>query len=138
MSQYTIRGIVGTAPAQRNGPHGQFVTFTVADNQSRRNEEGSWQQVATTWYSVIVNGNLADIAMASIRKGQLVEVEASFIRASVYTASDGSVRPSLRVTARNVSLPLNRQMAKQQAPANLEGTAAAEHLNETADVETPF
>ena len=115
MSEFRIRGIVGTQPQIRSGPHGQFVTFNVADNQSRRTEDGSWEQVATTWYSVLVNSDrLMNLVLSNVEKGQLVEIEANFVRASVYTANDGSVRPSLRITARSVSLPLSRQMGHKQ------------------------
>lgn len=135
MSQFTVRGIMSAAPVARTGEYGDFVTFNLADNQTRRTEEGEWVQVATTWYSVLVpQGRLAEqVLAAGLDKGSLVEVEASFLKATVYTASDGSTRPSLRMTARNISIPLSKQTVKtsprqQEEVPNLDNDAPAEQV----------
>ncbi|MCA1791694.1 MAG: single-stranded DNA-binding protein [Thioalkalivibrio sp.] len=143
MSNFRIRGMVGVAPQVRTGQYGDFVSFTVADNLSRRLENGSWDQVDTTWYTVNVRDNLADLVMATISKGDLVEVEAGFVRAGVYVPRDGSApRPSLRVTARGVVKPLSRQMVAS-APAGevVDGATPEDFDGEPAEQtsdEAPF
>jgi single-strand DNA-binding protein len=95
-------GNLGRDPEMRYTPTGRPVTqFTVAVNQSTRNQQtGEWTE-DTDWFRVSVFGDRAERAAEQLRKGNRVFVEGRF-RSREFEGQDGQKRTSLDVTADNV------------------------------------
>ena len=97
-----IIGNLGRDPEMRYTPTGKPVTqFTVAVNQSTRNQQtGEWTE-DTDWFRVSVFGDRAERAAEQLRKGNRVFVEGRF-RTREFEGQDGQKRTSLDLTADNV------------------------------------
>jgi single-strand DNA-binding protein len=97
-----IIGNLGRDPEMRYTPTGRPVTqFTVAVNQSTKNQQtGEWTE-ETDWFRVSVFGDRAERAAEQLRKGNRVFVEGRF-RTREFEGNDGQKRTSLDVTADNV------------------------------------
>lgn len=122
-------GNLGRDPEMRYTPTGKPVTqFTVAVNQSTRNQQtGEWTE-DTDWFRVSVFGDRAERAAEQLRKGNRVFVDGRF-RSREFEGQDGQKRTSLDVTADNViSLerrPRDEEGAFSGAPAATAGAAPA-------------
>ena len=101
-SKAMIIGNLGRDPEMRYTPNGRPVTeFSVAVNQSTKNQQtGEWVE-ATDWFRVSVWGDRAERAAENLRKGSRVFVDGRF-RTREYEANDGQKRLSLDITADNV------------------------------------
>jgi single-strand DNA-binding protein len=124
-----IIGNLGRDPEMRYTPTGRPVTqFTVAVNQSTKNQQtGEWTE-ETDWFRVSVFGDRAERAAEQLRKGNRVFVEGRF-RTREFEGNDGQKRTSLDVTADNViSLerrPRDDDAAFSGAPAASSGAPGA-------------
>jgi single-strand DNA-binding protein len=101
-SKVMIIGNLGRDPEMRYTPSGRPVTeFSVAVNQSTKNQQtGEWVE-ATDWFRVTVWGDRAERTAEQVRKGNRVFVEGRF-RTREFEARDGQKRISLEITADNV------------------------------------
>ena len=101
-SKVMIIGNLGRDPEMRYTPNGRPVTeFSVAVNQSTKNQQtGEWVE-ATDWFRVTVWGDRAERTAEQLRKGNRVFVEGRF-RTREYEARDGQRRVSLEITADSV------------------------------------
>src|SRR3954465_15629083 len=97
-----IIGNLGRDPEMRYTPTGRPVTqFSVAVNQSTKNQQtGEWIE-ETDWFRVSVFGDRAERAAEQLRKGNRVFVEGRF-KTREFEGNDGAKRTSLDVTADNV------------------------------------
>jgi single-strand DNA-binding protein len=97
-----IIGNVGRDPESRFTPNGKAVTeFSVAVNQGKKDQQtGEWSD-ESDWFRVSVWGEAAKTAAEKYHKGSKVLVDGRF-RTREYTASDGTKRISLDVTADTV------------------------------------
>jgi single-strand DNA-binding protein len=102
LCKVSIIGNLGRDPEMRYTPNGRPVTeFSVAVNQSTKNQQtGEWVE-ATDWFRVTVWGDRAERTAEQLRKGTRVFVEGRF-RTREYEARDGQKRISLEVTADSV------------------------------------
>src|SRR5215213_9569891 len=102
LSKIQIIGNLGRDPELRYTPSGRPVaTFTVAVNQSQKNQQsGEWIE-STDWFRVSVWGDRAERAAENLRKGARVFVDGRF-RTREYEANDGQKRLSLDVSADTV------------------------------------
>jgi len=98
----------------RYTPTGKPVTqFSVAVNQSTKNQQtGEWIE-ETDWFRVSVFGDRAERAAEQLRKGNRVFVEGRF-RTREFEGQDGQKRTSLDVTADNV-ISLERRPREDEA-----------------------
>jgi single-strand DNA-binding protein len=97
-----IIGNLGRDPEMRYTPTGRPVTeFSVAVNQSTKNQQTNEWVEATDWFRVTVWGDRAERTAEQFRKGNRVFVEGRF-RTREYEARDGQKRISLEITADNV------------------------------------
>ena len=98
----SIIGNLGRDPEMRYTPTGKPVTqFSVAVNQSTKNQQtGEWVE-ATDWFRVTVWGDRAERTAEQLRKGNRVFVEGRF-RTREFETKDGQKRISLEITADNV------------------------------------
>ena len=101
-SKAMIIGNLGRDPEMRYTPNGRPVTeFSVAVNQSTKNQQtGEWVE-ATDWFRVTVWGDRAERTAEQLRKGNRVFVEGRF-RTREFEGRDGQKRISLEITADNV------------------------------------
>ena len=102
LSKVMIIGNLGRDPEMRYTPNGRPVTeFSVAVNQSTKNQAtGEWVE-ATDWFRVTVWGDRAERTAEQLRKGNRVFVEGRF-RTREFEGRDGQKRLSLEVTADSV------------------------------------
>ena len=102
LSKIQIIGNLGRDPELRYTPSGRPVaTFTVAVNQSQKNQQsGEWIE-STDWFRVSIWGDRGERAAENLRKGSRVFVDGRF-RTREYEANDGQKRISLDVTADTV------------------------------------
>src|SRR6185312_6051339 len=97
-----IIGNLGRDPEMRYTPTGRPVTqFSVAVNQSTKNQQtGEWTE-ETDWFRVSVFGDRAERAAEQLRKGNKVFVEGRF-KSREFEGKDGEKRTSLDVISDNV------------------------------------
>jgi single-strand DNA-binding protein len=121
LSKIQIIGNLGRDPELRYTPNGRPVaSFTVAVNQSTKNQQtGEWVE-ATDWFRVSIWGDRGERAAENLRKGSRVFVDGRF-RTREYEANDGQKRISLDVTADTV-LGLDK---REQGEGTFAGAPAA-------------
>ena len=141
-SKIQIVGNLGRDPELRYTPNGRPVTeFSVAVNQSTKNQQtGEWVE-ATDWFRVSVWGDRAERAAENLRKGTRVLVDGRF-RTREYETKDGRKGMSLEITADTV-LPLDRREGAEGtfagAPAGAAAPAGARGgMDDTEIDELPF
>ena len=121
-SKVMIIGNLGRDPEMRYTPNGRPVTeFSVAVNQSTKNQQTNEWVEATDWFRVTVWGDRAERTAEQLRKGNRVFVEGRF-RTREYDARDGQHRVSLEITADSV-VSLDRPGADDQ-PGSFGGSSA--------------
>jgi single-strand DNA-binding protein len=120
-----IIGNLGRDPEMRYTPTGRPVTqFTVAVNQSTRNQQtGEWTE-ETDWFRVSVFGDRAERAAEQLRKGNRVFVEGRF-RTREFEGQDGQKRTSLDLTADNVISLEKRPRDEEGSFSGAPGAAGA-------------
>ena len=124
LSKIQIIGNLGRDPELRYTPNGRPVaSFTVAVNQSTKNQQsGEWIE-STDWFRVSVWGDRGERAAESLRKGSRVFVDGRF-RTREYEANDGQKRLSLDITADTV-LGLDKRETAEGSFAGAPAAAAA-------------
>jgi len=120
LSKIQIIGNLGRDPELRYTPSGRPVTtFSVAVNQSSKNQQtGEWVE-ATDWFRVSVWGDRAERAAENLRKGSRVFVDGRF-RTREYETNDGRKGLSLDVSADTV-LGLDKREAAEGTFAGAPG-----------------
>jgi len=124
LSKIQIIGNLGRDPELRYTPSGRPVTtFSVAVNQSSKNQQtGEWVE-ATDWFRVSVWGDRAERAAENLRKGSRVFVDGRF-RTREYETNDGRKGLSLDVSADTV-LGLDKREAAEGTFAGAPGAPGA-------------
>jgi single-strand DNA-binding protein len=124
LSKIQIIGNLGRDPELRYTPNGRPVaSFTVAVNQSQKNQQsGEWIE-STDWFRVSVWGDRGERVAEQLRKGSRVFVDGRF-RTREYEANDGQKRMSLDITADTV-LGLDKREAAEGTFAGAPAGAAA-------------
>jgi len=139
MSDITTVGNVGE-PALKFTPQGKPVLeFSLAENHSKKNAQGGWDEDGTTWRRVTIWDKKAETLAEVLKKGDRVIVTGSE-RLREYTAKDGTQGKSLEVNARDIGIiPRAAQNGQQPAqgwtPA---GAASSGWGNGPADTNPPF
>jgi single-strand DNA-binding protein len=143
LSKIQIIGNLGRDPELRYTPNGRPVaSFTVAVNQSTKNQQtGEWIE-STDWFRVSVWGDRGERAAESLRKGARVFVDGRF-RTREYEANDGQKRLSLDISADTVLGLDKRETAEGTfagAPAGAAAPAGAPRggFDDTEIDELPF
>ena len=123
LSKIQIIGNLGRDPELRYTPSGRPVaSFTVAVNQSTKNQQsGEWIE-STDWFRVSIWGERGERAAENLRKGSRVFVDGRF-RTREYEANDGQKRMSLDITADTV-LGLDKREAAEGTFAGAPGAPA--------------
>lgn len=115
MSDITTVGNVGE-PALKFTPQGKPVLeFSLAENHSKKNQQGGWDEDGTTWRRVTIWDKKAEALAEVLKKGDRVIVTGSE-RLREYTAKDGTQGKSLEINARDVGIiPRAQQNTAQPA-----------------------
>lgn len=124
LSKIQIIGNLGRDPELRYTPSGRPVaSFTVAVNQSTKNQQTNEWIESTDWFRVSIWGERGERAAENLRKGSRVFVDGRF-RTREYEANDGQKRTSLDITADTV-LGLDKREAAEGTFAGAPGGAPA-------------
>lgn len=100
--QISIIGNLGGDPEMRHLEDGTPVTtFSVATHERWTDRETGEVREKTTWFRVSAWRRLAEVCNEYLNKGRQVFVTGT-IKASAYTAEDGSARASLELRAQRV------------------------------------
>ena len=90
----SVTGFVGGDVNLREVGEQRVASFSVAVNRTSSNGE---QQ--TLWVRVNYWNKLADVAHRYVKTGSLVQIQASWMRASAYIDREGNPQASLDLTA---------------------------------------
>jgi single-strand DNA-binding protein len=125
MSDITTVGNVGE-PTLKFTPQGKPVLeFSLAENHSKKNASGGWDEDGTTWRRVTIWDKKAETLAEVLKKGDRVIVTGSE-RLREYTAKDGTQGKSLEVNARDIGIiPRNPQNGTQPASQQWGGNQPA-------------
>lgn len=140
MSDITTVGNVGE-PALKFTPQGKPVLeFSLAENHSKKNAQGGWDEDGTTWRRVTIWDKKAETLAEVLKKGDRVIVTGPE-RLREYTAKDGTQGKSLEINARDIGIiPRAQQNGTQQASGGWGNGAsnAGGFGNESGDTNPPF
>lgn len=101
INSFFMTGNVGGEPKQRNtNGNTAVVTFRVATNYRRRDQDGTWRDDAD-WHTITVFGSLAELVLARVTSGTAVTIQGR-IHPSRYVGSDGNDRYTVELIAENV------------------------------------
>jgi single stranded DNA-binding protein len=90
----SLTGFVGGEVSVREVGEQRVASFSVAVNR----KTGSGEQ-QTLWVRVSCWNKLADVANSYLKTGSLVQIQASWMRASAYMDREGQPQASLDITA---------------------------------------
>ena len=134
MSKVQIIGNVGRDPEARYTQSGtKTVSFSVAVNNRRRNQDGSFQE-ETEWYRVTTFGRLSEICEQYITKGKTVFVDGR-LRLDRWTGQDGQPRYTLDVTANDVQMMDSRPRGDDFEPGGMPAQAPSRPSNAPSNME---
>ena len=121
MSDITTVGNVGE-PTLKFTPNGKPVLeFSLAENHSKKNAQGGWDEDGTTWRRVTIWEKKAEALAEILKKGDRVIVTGSE-RLREFQAKDGTTGKSLEVNARDIGIiPRQSQNPQQQPSAQAQG-----------------
>lgn len=120
MSDITTVGNVGE-PALKFTPQGKPVLeFSLAENHSKKNAQGGWDEDGTTWRRVTIWDKKAETLAEVLKKGDRVIVTGSE-RLREYQAKDGTTGKSLEVNARDIGIIPRAPQNGTQQPAQGQG-----------------
>jgi single-strand DNA-binding protein len=104
LNKVFIIGRLAADPESRTTPHGQtVVTIRVATNRAWNDRTTGEKQERTEFHTVIVWGNLGEIASKYLRKGQLVFFE-GHLQTRSWQGQDGVKRFRTEIVAENMQL----------------------------------
>jgi single-strand DNA-binding protein len=125
LSKIQIIGNLGRDPELRYTPSGRPVaSFTVAVNQSTKNQQTNEWIESTDWFRVSVWGERGERAAENLRKGSRVFVDGRF-KTREFEGNDGQKRLSLEITADTVMGLDKREPSGEGAFAGAPATAGA-------------
>lgn len=103
MSDITVAGNIGE-PSLKFTPSGKPVLeFSLAENHSKKNQQGGWDEDGTTWRRVSIWDKKAEALSEVLKKGDRVLVTGQE-RLREYEAKDGTQGKSLEITARDIGI----------------------------------
>ncbi|RBP66397.1 single-strand binding protein [Brevibacterium sanguinis] len=126
MADITIVGTI-TEPALRFTQSGKAVLgFSLAENHSKKDQNGQWQDDGTTWRKVSVWDRKAEALAEVLQKGDRVIVVGTE-RMREFEAKDGSKGQSLELNAREVGKVPKLQKQDQGGGYRQGGYTGQEH-----------
>lgn len=116
--KFTVVGSIGADPEQRTAKSGDpFITFSVASNTRRQDNDGNWVDVGTSWFDVTAFGALARNSGDALHRGDRVIVHGDLTVAQYTTSSGGSGRAvKIKATAIGHDLTMGGPRASRTRP----------------------
>lgn len=103
MSDITAVGNVGEPTLKFTSNGKPVLEFPLAENHSKKNAQGGWDDDGTTWRRVTIWDKKAETLSEVLKKGDRVIVTGTE-RLREYTAKDGTQGKSLEVNARDIGI----------------------------------
>src|SRR6185312_9183158 len=129
MTTVTIVGNVGDTQLKFTPAGKAVLEFSLAENHSKKNQQGGWDEDGTTWRRVTIWEAKAEALGNVLSKGDRVIVTGTE-RLREYDRKDGGKGQSLEVNAQWIGIvPKSQQQGNQQqqsAPAANSWNAPAE------------
>ena len=119
MSDITVSGNIGEPNLKFTNSGKAVLEFSLAENHSKKNQQGGWDEDGTTWRRVTIWDKKAEVLAEVLKKGDRVIVTGSE-RLREYTAKDGTQGRSLEVNARDIGI-IPRAQQTATTPANTGG-----------------
>ncbi len=108
----TILGNLIADPELRFTPNGKaLATFTVVSSKSTKNDDGTWNNTDSTFWSVKAWGKTAENVAETITKGMSVIVVGTAVQEEWNDKATGEKRSKIAITAWNVGPDLKRHIA---------------------------
>jgi single-strand DNA-binding protein len=108
----TIQGRLGADPEMRFAASGMAVANLRIVTNGRKNDNGTWVDVDTTWWRVTCFKKLAENVCESLTKGDLVVVVGTVKSREWEDPKTGEKRTAFEVVANVVAADLSRTTAK--------------------------
>jgi len=103
MSDTTVVGNIGE-PTLKFTPNGKAVLeFSLAENHSKKNQQGGWEDDGTTWRRVSIWDKKAEALAEVLKKGDRVLVTGQE-RLREWEGKDGAAGKTLELNARDVGV----------------------------------
>jgi single-strand DNA-binding protein len=116
-AQITFTGNAVADAELRFTPKGKAVaSFRVAVNERVKNDDGTWGDGDTTFFSVSAWDSMAETVSEQVKKGTRTVVVGE-LKAREYEAKDGSVRTSLDVRAKDIGISTGYRKAQTSEAA---------------------
>ena len=129
INRVIIVGNVGADPDVRDTKSGQIVNLRVATTDSRKNQQGQYED-ETEWHRITVFGKTAEAMAQYCKKGNKVYVEGRIKQSKYQDKKDGTEKISVEIIATDVQL-LNRIDGDHKP-------AATKHAAPDLDDDIPF
>ena len=117
MSDVTVVGNVGEPSLKFTNSGKPVLEFSLAENHSKKNQQGGWDEDGTTWRRVSIWDKKAEALGEVLKKGDRVIVTGSE-RIREWESKDGGKGQSLELTAREIGIvPRASNGGQRQQPA---------------------
>ena len=103
MSDVTVVGNVGEPSLKFTNSGKPVLEFSLAENHSKKNQQGGWDEDGTTWRRVSIWDKKAEALGEVLKKGDRVIVTGSE-RIREWESKDGGKGQSLELTAREIGI----------------------------------
>jgi single-strand DNA-binding protein len=114
-----ISGRIGTDIEERLMTDGtQKVKFRIITSDRKKNDMGMWEDVNTSGWTVVAWGRLAEKAIKSLSKGQLVTVQGQIKEVS-WLDQQGNKKKSTETRASEISLNINGMRVEEPVFASI-------------------
>lgn len=113
MSDITVSGNIGEPSLKFTNSGKPVLEFSLAENHSKKNQQGGWDDDGTTWRRVSIWDKKAEALAEVLKKGDRVLVQGQE-RLREYEAKDGTQGKSLEITAREIGIIPRVQSSQQQ------------------------
>ncbi len=114
MSDATVVGNIGE-PALKFTPSGKAVLeFSLAENHSKKNQQGGWDEDGTTWRRVSIWDKKAEALAEVLKKGDRVIVTGQE-RMREWEGKDGTAGKTLEINARDIGIIPRQQQGQQSS-----------------------
>lgn len=102
-----ISGRIGTDVEQRVMTDGtKKVKFRIITSDRKKNDIGMWEDVNTSGWTIVAWDRLAEKAISSLSKGQLITVQGQIKEVS-WIDQEGNKKKSTETRASEISLNIN-------------------------------
>jgi len=127
MGDLTVVGNIGEPNLKFTSSGKPVLEFSLAENHSKKNAQGGWDEDGTTWRRVSIWDKKAEALAEVLKKGDRVIVTGQE-RMREYEAKDGTQGKSLEINARDIGIIPRAQQNGQGGgqPGNWGGQPAAD------------